>query len=232
MTHDGIVLDEPTIYLPRVTTIIGQTLAKPELTEWYYRTTIEGVEILHDNFPEAFEQFALEELLEANRLRPHDLRDERADEGTETHEYLATLARWTSEIIWPAAGDGYQEAVLDWWESQRKDVVASEAILLSLKHGFAGSCDLVCDLGNTPRVIVDLKTRRAGGQAYVSDHLQLAAYRIAWNEMHPDQPCNPTSVVLLAFDDGTWRMVESKVPERTFLSLLDVWYTTLRKGAR
>jgi hypothetical protein len=133
-----------------------------------------------------------------------------------------------------AAGDPsnlYEEAVLDWWVvKQQPEVIASEATLLSLKHGFAGSCDLVCDLGYTPRVIVDLKTRRAGGQAYISDHLQLAAYRIAWNEMHPDQPCNPTSVVLLAFDDGTWRMVESKVPERTFLSLLDV-YSSL-KGAR
>jgi hypothetical protein len=229
MTHDGVVLDEPTIYLPRVTTIIGQTLAKPELTEWYYRTTIEGVEILHDNFPKAFEQFALEELLEANRLRPHDLRDERADEGTATHEFLAQIVG-SEYLELPEEAPGYDRAVADWVNHTRLNVIASEATLLSLKHGFAGSCDLVCDLGYTPRVIVDLKTRRAGGQAYISDHLQLAAYRIAWNEMHPDQLCNPTSVVLLAFDDGTWRMVESKVPERTFLSLLDV-YTSL-KGAR
>lgn len=234
--HDGRILDTPAITLSRVTTIIGETLAKPQLLNWYYSTVVDNLESLFDVFkdmPKARIMEAatnLDEWLEKNRLRPVDIRDERAEEGTDAHEWLHLLAQGERGITWNMEGapGSYYGAIDDWWEKTKPDVIASETTLLSLQHGFAGSCDLVANLGPTPRVIIDLKTRRVGQGARDSDHLQLAAYRIAWNEMHPGAPCSPVSYVLAAFDDGTYQMIRSTGYEETFLNLLSV-YNSLRR---
>lgn len=226
ITHKGIVLDEPTIELDRVTSITGM-LAKDALLNWYFDTTVQGVEILLDYVKDLRSiRGNVEEALEINRLRPVDVRDERAAEGTDAHEYLQALATTgNAKTLLP---NPYHQAVQAFWDSEQLDVVASEQILLSLKHRYAGTCDLVVHLGQVPRVIVDLKTRGAP-YAYASDHFQLAAYRTAWNEMHPDAPCSPVSYVLLAHDDGTWNLIESALPESAWLALVEV-YRSLRKG--
>jgi hypothetical protein len=220
--------------LPSVTEIIGATLAKPQLLEWYYSTTVDSIETLLDTFKDIPED-GLEAWLEVNKLRPHDIRDEAAERGTKAHEYLAYLASFepVEEAVYQRPSPGFngvfQEAIFHWWQSRQPKVLASETVLYSLKHGFAGTCDLVVELDRAPTVgtevaLIDLKTRKANAfpKAYTSDMLQLSAYKLAWDEMHPDRKIDST-YALLALDDGSWRMVDTTLPDSVFLSLLDVY---------
>jgi hypothetical protein len=220
--------------LPSVTEIIGATLAKPQLLDWYYSTTVDSIETLLDTFKDVPED-GLEAWLEVNKLRPHDIRDTRAEEGTAAHEYLAYLASFDpveAVVQRPSPGFNgvFQEAIFHWWKTRVPKVLASETVLYSLRHGFAGTCDLVVELDRKPTVgtevaLIDLKTRKANPipKAYVSDQLQLAAYRLAWDEMHPENPIQAT-YALLALDDGSWRMVDTHLSSSVFLSLLDVYH--------
>jgi hypothetical protein len=221
--------------LPSVTEIISAVLAKPQLLEWYYSTTVESVETLLDTFGDMRGEDGLEAWLEVNKMRPHDVRDARAEEGTAAHKLLAELVEDASGV----ATSPFEEAVLDWWVvKQQPKVLASEATLYSLRHGFAGTCDLVVELTRDHSItnpsevaLIDLKTRKANPipKAYVSDQLQLAAYRLAWDEMHPDQKIDST-YALLALDDGSWRMVDTHLSSDVFLSLLDVFNGLRRLG--
>jgi hypothetical protein len=216
--------------LPSVTEIIGATLAKPQLLDWYYSTTVDSIETLLDTFKDVPED-GLEAWLEINKLRPHDIRDEAAGRGTAAHEYLARLANGMGELgaIAFGAETVFTEAIRHWWEFRKPKVLASEMVLYSLRHGFAGTCDLVVELDRAPTVgtevaLIDLKTRKANAlpKAYTSDMLQLSAYKLAWDEMHPENPIQAT-YALLALDDGSWRMVDTHLSGDVFLSLLDVY---------
>lgn len=218
--------------LPSVTEIIGATLAKPQLLDWYYSTTVDSIETLLDTFKDVPED-GLEAWLEVNKLRPHDIRDTRAEEGTAAHEYLGRTAQYTiehpGEEFFTFPSTLFEEAITHWWETKQPKVLAFETVLYSLRHGFAGTCDLVVELDRKPTVgtevaLIDLKTRKANAflKAYTSDMLQLSAYKLAWDEMHPENPIQAT-YALLALDDGSWRMVDTHLSSSVFLSLLDVF---------
>jgi hypothetical protein len=215
--------------LPSVTEIIGATLAKPQLLDWYYNSTVQGVEILLDYIAdiEELKNHDVDAMLKENRLRPHDIRDEAAERGTAAQEFLADISSFSPQST-RLAQTPFEEAILHWWLARSPRPLASDAVLYSLRHGFAGTCDLVVELDRKPtigteRALIDLKTRKASWpNPYTSDMLQISAYKLAWDEMHPENPIQAT-YALLALDDGSWRMVDTHLSSSVFLSLLDVY---------
>ena len=96
--------------------------------------------------------------------------------------------------------------VLEAWKACVKlnhiEVCAVEAVVVSLKHGYAGRLDLMGFVGGVPSII-DIKTR-----AYhpVTDRLQSAAYLAAWSECHPTEPAIRRYFCLLNMD-GTHELI-------------------------
>ena len=109
-------------------------------------------------------------------------RDKRAEEGTKIHEDIfEALAK--GEGI-PSLADvdedarGRAQGVLAFWRDFEPEAIASEAVVYSETHGFAGRLDLLAEIDGK-RVIVDLKTSKYIGEGM---HTQLAGYVLAAEE--------------------------------------------------
>lgn len=217
---DDTISDEHAIELRTVTTIIGRWLASGEsLLNWYYTTTVDNIEALLAAFPGDYRtgdaEQNLEEWLEDNEMRPVDVRDERAEVGTDGHEFLEALAKnrlrkqeWMTDLYKgkqgnraaarraeetvlpddPEPQDGYQEGLAKWWAKVNPKVYGAETVVWSLPDMYAGTLDLAFSAsnGNGPLVIADYKSRKTGTKdGYVKDRVQVAALRHAWDIMAP-----------------------------------------------
>ena len=103
---------------------------------------------------------------------------------------------------------------LQWEKQNRYTVSLLEEPMVSEEYAFGGTPDLMLELDGI-RSIADIKT----GGLYVEALCQLAAYRMLWNENHPDKPV-VGPFILLRFDrehgdfsyhqfgelDGAWQM--------------------------
>lgn len=93
-----------------------------------------------------------------------------------------------------------------------------EAQVHSKEYGYAGTCDLVCEI-NGQTSVLDWKT---GKNIYNDAQLQLSAYGHAAKEMGLVEKVD-TLVVVLFKEDGSY-MVKQFTPDLdTFLSLKKVW---------
>src|SRR5678809_798241 len=181
----GNLLEDHTIRLPSVTTIIKAVLAAPALINWAYRQTVESVEILHDHKALDLEVDDLDALLEHAKLRPNAVRDSRGEEGSATHRYLERLVA-TGGRARPS--DEREIALQRWYVShgprRASNVEGSEVIVWSLAHEFSGTVDLIWWDHEGQLTITDLKTRNSNArEGYVSDLAQVAAYKIAYEEL-------------------------------------------------
>ena len=235
----GRYVTDCTIELDSVTTIIGRTVAKPMLYEWYYRTTrdtiagtiallAEGIEGLECTPEEIIEEFgdgdALEEYLKANGLRPRDYVERRGAEGNDKHEFFERLCKAGFEDLEAADNlarrhiedpDGFVRGIAGWWlQEQPDDILAVEQVLPNLAHGYCGSVDLVRRSKTT-----DLKTRKDGSTSYRSDHLQSDGYWLTWNANHPEAPSTGRSVLVVR-PDGSFDEYDTTLPEGSFLHVL------------
>jgi hypothetical protein len=129
-------------------------------------------------------------------------------------------ARATEMLARHRVGTPYEQAIKDWWTASNPKVVESETVLVSKRHDFMGTCDLIW-LDQGVLTVTDLKTRRAGLGSYDSDHIQTGAYAIAYEEMTGLRIARRT--ILLAQDDGTYREDESWVDPSVFLNLRAVY---------
>jgi hypothetical protein len=175
----------------------------------------------------------LEDYLKENRLRPDDVKYEAADRGTEAHAVLEDLAelflrggeavaqKKAAKILSTEKSSPYAKGVAGWWLDTNPHVEASEEVLISLKHEFAGTCDLIWWDWEGNLVCTDLKSRKAGSAIYESDDVQTAAYEIAWNERNDKNIDRRT--VLLTMDDGTFKEGPATIDPQVFLDLLAVY---------
>lgn len=230
------------VELPSVTTIIHKVLAAPALVGWAYRTTRDNISayvsfvknddnLKNTDVMDMVDTFSdsdmLEEFLKDNSLRPDDVRDEAAARGRAEHSHLETLCGLDPDSAMDCAygmieEGGYAKAIGQWWTDKVPTVVASEVVLRSLTHQFAGSVDMVYRNATHPLSVTDLKTRKEDATAYASDFFQIDGYDIAWNEMNPKNQAH-RKTVLVARADGTYREVESKLEDGAFLKLLDIY---------
>jgi hypothetical protein len=81
---------------------------------------------------------------------------------------------------------------VEFWETEKPELIESEIHLFSHEHKIAGTCDLVIKLKDE-LWILDIKTSNS---LHTSYDLQLAAYATCWNENN-DQKIKNTGVIWL-----------------------------------
>jgi hypothetical protein len=148
--------------VPGVTTIINQTIRRPELEKW--REWV-GTE-------------------EADRIR-----DEAAEHGTLLHAAAATIASDVEDIPFGIASD-FAESYAEfsaWFESQVDEVLsidgkpACEVPVYEPTFWYAGTADTILRLKG--RKTWDLVDYTTAWKAYASKDMQTAAYRKAAQQM-------------------------------------------------
>lgn len=177
--------------VPGVTTILGDGLPKKALINWAGNET---ANYAVDHWDE------LSTMSPSTRLKKlqggrYEVRDAAANKGTAVHDLAERLVKGL-EVDVPDVLAGHVEsyvAFLDDWEPEPTLV---EAVVMSHKHGYAGTLDLGADIAtrrfppdyitatlgadfdrDMVRCLIDLKTSRSG--IFGETALQLAAYRLA-----------------------------------------------------
>lgn len=226
-TPYGFVLDS-------VTTIIGATIPKPfSAGAWYgYRMGLEGVVKNYGGRSVPSSAEVLEKRLSESGANPNQQLDVSRNRGFAAHDVLELLAgdereRALEVIARERATQDtlYGQAVLKWWDEEgHKKKWKAEQPVFSLKHGYAGTADLI---GATE--VVDLKTHKpqvgftkdGNGPAYLSDLLQLRAYRCAWEEMGNVAPQG--NMILIARPNGNYLTDNREVPEALWLQCVEMY---------
>ena len=170
-----------TLQLPSVTTVLG-IIAKPALVGWAKKISLEKVraELEMLNAPSQFSQEWIDNLIEAARKRPDQVRDEASEWGTEAHLRLSDYIEgkresWESESEYMTVIHGY-----DQWLEENSLVVDRTEWMVYSPEGYAGTVDIGGVSKAGVKFIADLKT---GSGVYKEAALQLAAYAKADSEM-------------------------------------------------
>jgi hypothetical protein len=145
------------------TTALG-IMAKPALVAWAWKLGQQGIDY-------------------------RKVKDQAADIGTLAHFlcecYLKKQEPDTSDFS-PndlAKAENAYIKFTSWWDSNGFELVASEAQLVSVKHEFGGTIDIVAKDKNGILHLIDLKTSKGVWDEY---WYQVAAYRELWNNNHEE----------------------------------------------
>jgi hypothetical protein len=241
---------DSTIRLPSVTSVIGATIAKPELVGWAAKVTRDNISgmvavLMEDegcSDAEILDMLQdgdwLAEYLKENGITADDVRDAAAELGTSNHESLEHLAQCylndgeeaaetVARRMLRRTDKGHVAAICGWWLSEYPKVVAAEKRLVSLRLGVAGTVDLVLDSGDG-LCVVDLKTRGAGKVAYKSDHVQVDGYTAMYEEMTGVSVAD--RAVFVAREDGSWDWYPNPLPRGVFGKTKELY--DMLKGVR
>lgn len=122
----------------------------------------------------------------------YDDRDKAAESGTLAHEMVEAYLHgheWTdptdvdAEIV--AEASRAFDSFLSWWNQSNIEIIDQEMQLLSEAHQFGGCPDAIGKMPDGRLCLVDWKTSSG---VYTDYLLQLAAYKILWQENNPDKP--------------------------------------------
>jgi hypothetical protein len=153
------------------TTIIGDGFPKPALVGWAANVTADCV---LDRWQELLELTPSERDKLLRRAR-FDHRDEAAERGKAAHTLIQRLTR--GEEVEPSDElKGYVDAYLQFVKEWAPKEILVEAPIFSLEYHYAGTLDVIADLADGRRWLLDFKT---GKNVYTDVALQLAAYRYA-----------------------------------------------------
>jgi hypothetical protein len=169
--------------LPSVTTLLKAGFPAPALVDWAARETA-GYAVDHwEELDAAPASERLRTLETAARRR----RDSAAIRGTELHA-IGDQISLGIDVPVPPAYEQVAQLYADWLDAWDAEIVASERPVLYDANGVAGSSisyagtfDLIADLNDGNRWLLDIKT---GKGVYDSHVLQLAAYRYATHYLH------------------------------------------------
>lgn len=158
--------------VPGVTTILSDGLPKKALINWAGNAT---ADYAVDNWD------LLSELKPSERLKKmqggrYESRDAAANRGTAVHALAEQLIKG-EEVEVPDALAGHVESYVRFLDEWQPEPILVEAVVMSHKHGYAGTLDLVADIPGRGRVLMDIKTSRSG--IFGETALQLCAYRYA-----------------------------------------------------
>lgn len=201
-----------------VTTLISQGLPKPALPRWAANTVAEYVA---DN-PDAITQLrSMGRYPMVNALKgvPWEQRDQAAARGTDVHK-LAEHVIHGAEVEVPEHLAGHVEGYVRFLDTFNVEPILVERQVASREHWYAGTFDLVADIGGV-RWFLDLKTSKG---IYGETALQIAAYRNAefWqDDQGKEQPlpqCERIGALHVRTDGTELIPLESgPAPFRTFL---------------
>jgi ATP-dependent exoDNAse (exonuclease V) beta subunit len=202
--------------LPSVSTIL-KVIAKPNLVAWARRTTLTMVRELLE------EGLSVETALALAEVEPERQRDLAAQRGGLAHEAIACALAGKP---YPSEWEPWVEAGRSFLDDFGLQVVAIERVLVSKRHGFAGSCDVVALGVDGGLVVIDWKT---GRYAHLPEAaLQVGAYCLALQEM-TRRPVAAGYVV--AVRSGRYEAKQVNLPraQEGFLGALALW-KSLRGG--
>ena len=187
----GLEFDEPTHtytylgqLLPGVTTITG-VRQKEFLKWWTVKMAVEYLKEKQDEIKKATPEQFLDILGEAKRAHVRSA-DTAKDYGKEAHEWIEVYIKsrildrdMTGEI--PQADEVLNaiNAFLGWERAHEVRWLASEVVIASVKHQFAGTLDALAEVDGKLS-LVDFKTSNQIGDDYF---LQTAGYQIALEEL-------------------------------------------------
>lgn len=199
---------------PGVTTIID-SLAKPALVGWAAKTVANAAIDRWD------ELVALKpsERFETLRTAAWEDRNTMAVRGQDVHEALRILQTDPAGVevrdeLQPFL-DAYDRFDREW---QPRELLV-EGVVGNRTFRYAGTCDLVADLADGARWLLDWKT--GGSGIYPEVALQLAGYRHAEHYVDADGAEQPMPAVdrcgaLWLRDDGTYDLFPVDVTDETF----------------
>lgn len=186
------------VKVPGVTTVLGDGIPKPALMDWGPRVTAEYAVDHWDELGKLSPSKRLEKLKKAR----YEDRDAAANKGTRVHAIAEQLVAG-KEIVVPDDLAGHVEAYVAFLEDWDPQALLIEAVVMSHRHGYAGTLDLgahfdaqqlldaglvtddalaavlqvLADAGEPAVAILDVKTSRSG--IFGETALQLAGYRFA-----------------------------------------------------
>lgn len=167
-TVDGVRADG-------VTTLLSDGLPKPALLPWGIRSVAEYAAD-HLDLLQQMQPMGREAIVQALKQSPYTERDTAAKRGTEVHGLAERLIRG-EEVDVPAELAGHVESYVRFLDEWQPKPVLVEAVVASRRWRYCGTLDLVADLADGRRVVMDVKTSRSG--IFGETALQLAAYRHA-----------------------------------------------------
>lgn len=155
--------------VPGTTTIIGRFKDSGALIRWAWQQGKDGLDL-------------------------YETRDTAANIGTAAHSMVEASIRGKdpeAALVETGLPDEHRDrargafhAYQTWASMSRLEIVDQEMMLVSERHKFGGTPDAI-GLVNGELCLVDWKTSNG---VYSDFLLQLAAYRILWEERHPDRP--------------------------------------------
>lgn len=210
--------------IPGVTTILGDGLPKPALITWAGNVTAEYAVDHWDELAELSPSAKLKTLRDARYAD----RDAAANRGTDVHNLAERLSHG-EQVDVPDVLAGHVEACVRFLDDWHVQPILTEAVVVSYQHRYAGTLDLIADLNDGRRLLLDYKTGRSG--VFPDTALQLAAYRYAEkyriSNIAPESPLpevDGCAVVHIRHDGYSLVPVDTG-PEvfRTFLYVQQLW---------
>lgn len=164
---------------PGATTIIGQVVAKPALTNWAARLVAEYVADKDAAWLEELRLDGRDAMVSHLKRVPDRAKKAAALRGTDVHSLAERVIAGeeleeTEELapLW-----GHIESCVRFLDDWKISPVLVEGVVASRAHRYAGTVDLVAMLPNGDRALFDYKTGSSG--VWPETALQLAAYRHA-----------------------------------------------------
>jgi len=165
---------------PSVTTILD-VLNKPQLVNWAARLTRDYIkdELFAFRRADSLKDLNIDDLLTKSASEHNRVKTAAADRGTDIHRRIASYVGNKYQYI-AHDEDPVVTAFRAWQDSAQFVPIASEKLVYSLEHGYAGTTDLIGVVRNGRLALLDIKTGRG---VYPEYKLQLAAYAVAYGEM-------------------------------------------------
>jgi len=165
---------------PSVTSILN-VLNKPQLVNWAVRLTRDSLkqELFALQRSNSLQGLNADSLLARSASEHNRVKSAAADHGIDIHRRIAACVGDKSSCMSKNVRDPVIIAFRAWQDEAQFVPNASEKLVFSHEHEYAGTADLIGTL-NGRLALLDIKTGRS---VYPEYKLQLAAYAAAWGEM-------------------------------------------------
>jgi hypothetical protein len=204
---------------PSATTIISAVVGKPGLVSWVKRTALETVRRLVGDGVAL--EAAIQAAGEAERLR-----DEAALRGSRVH---AAVVRALVGQDYAPEWRGWVQAAQAFLAHHNLKPIAAEVVLISRRHAYGGTADLICQADDGSVVLVDWKSGRHPFMA--ESALQVGAYSLGFFEL---VGCPVTQGYVVALrESGRYeaRSVNLHLAQEAFLHCLQLWKALRGEGS-
>jgi hypothetical protein len=155
-----------------VTTVLSNGIPKAALVAWAAKVCAETVVDKWD----ALADMQPDERIDFIKGAPSRDRDRGARRGTEVHGYAEQIIDGV-EVDVPDELLGHVDAYIAFLKDWNVQPILVEAVIGNRTHKWMGTLDLLADLSDGFRYLIDIKTTRSG--IFAETALQLAAYRAA-----------------------------------------------------